>query len=148
MNITCKSCKENKPEEQFQIAKGNKTGRTGKCKKCLSDYDKTPKRVADRLARYAANPDRQWRNTLKHKFGLTVEQYNTMLLEQNGKCAVCPTKPTPEQRLDVDHDHACCPGKKGCSKCIRGLICRRCNVTLGLVKDDTKLLLSLVSYLN
>jgi hypothetical protein len=42
-------------------------------------------------------------------------------------------------RICVDHDHACCPKQvkataKTCGKCIRGLLCFRCNTSLGYVE--------------
>jgi len=42
------------------------------------------------------------------------------------ECEMCGTT---EGRLVVDHDHACCPGKYGCEKCIRGTLCDPCNRT-------------------
>lgn len=58
---------------------------------------------------------------LKHRHGLTVEQYDAMLKAQNGVCAVCLEPPTTghNKRLHVDHDHA--TGK------VRGLLCMHCN---------------------
>jgi hypothetical protein len=38
--------------------------------------------------------------------------------------------------LHVDHDHACCPGPKSCGKCVRFLLCDKCNVGLGSFSDD------------
>lgn len=59
------------------------------------------------------------RHLLK-KFGITVEQYETLLHRQGHCCAVCK-RPASEfkHRLAVDHDH-----KTGY---IRGIICTYCN---------------------
>ncbi|MFD0298820.1 endonuclease domain-containing protein [Streptomyces sp. NPDC127123] len=50
------------------------------------------------------------------------------------QCGVCGVKEKcPSQgRLAIDHDHKCCPEPgKGCQACVRGLLCRRCNVLIG-----------------
>lgn len=61
---------------------------------------------------------------LKRKFDITLEEYNTMLTEQDGVCAICKAPPdTRWKRLAVDHDHL--TGK------IRGLLCMTCNTMLG-----------------
>lgn len=36
--------------------------------------------------------------------------------------------------LVVDHDHECCPGTHGCNKCVRGYLCRYCNMAEGLLR--------------
>lgn len=50
------------------------------------------------------------------------------------KCALCerPTFTSKGSRMShIDHDHACCPGDRGCASCVRGLLCISCNVRLG-----------------
>jgi len=47
----------------------------------------------------------------------------------------------PEASLHVDHDHNCCNGVKSCGKCVRGIICNRCNKAVdkyetGLMRAD------------
>lgn len=76
--------------------------------------------------------------TLKKKYGITLEEYNLMLVKQNNKCAVCGDFPI-KQRLHVDHKHT--TGK------IRGLLCQSCNVSIGKMKEDPLLLRKLASYI-
>jgi hypothetical protein len=71
-----------------------------------------------------------------------------MLALQGGGCAVCGC--TPEEngkRLAVDHDHACCAGRESCGKCIRGLLCVKCNSLLGYADDDPARLSAAMTYL-
>jgi hypothetical protein len=62
------------------------------------------------------------------KFGLTLEQYDAMLAEQDGTCAICHRPETRKrfgwvQPLSVDHDPA--TGR------VRGLLCDYCNRSIG-----------------
>lgn len=61
---------------------------------------------------------------LKWKFGITQERYDEILIEQHGKCALCDQTCVTGAALAVDHDH-----KTGA---IRGLLCLKCNVGLGI----------------
>lgn len=69
------------------------------------------------------------------RYGLSPEAYAQLWKSQGGLCAICLTVP-PEH---VDHDHA--TGE------IRGLLCQRCNMALGLFKDDTEILERAIFYL-
>lgn len=74
------------------------------------------------------------RSYLKCLYGLGIKDYERMLKEQGAACAICQESPTSKRRLVVDHDHACCPGVRTCGKCVRGLLCDRCNRALGFLE--------------
>lgn len=81
---------------------------------------------------------------LKHKYGLTVSEFEEMEDAQGGRCAICGKTPS---RLHIDHDHKCCPGEKSCGECIRGLLCGVCNRSLGGFQDDPAIIQSALDYL-
>jgi hypothetical protein len=98
-----------------------------------------------RRANYRYNP-RQKDAWLKHKYGLSVAMRDQMLAEQDG-CAVCHTWESGGQGWCIDHDHACCPGKRSCGRCVRGVVCFSCNVGLGAFKDDIEVMARAIDYL-
>lgn len=60
-----------------------------------------------------------------------------------------PTHGKYQSLLVVDHDHRCCPGDtKSCGKCIRGLICRPCNLAIGMLGNDSARSRALADYLD
>ena len=70
-------------------------------------------------------------------YGLTADEHAAMEYDQGGKCAICRQEDT--KRLAIDHDHA--TGK------VRGLLCRKCNLSLGLMGDDAVRLARAALYL-
>jgi hypothetical protein len=77
------------------------------------------------------------RSFLKNKYGISLEEYDAMLARQGGRCATCKRRPVG--RLCVDHCHV--TGK------VRGLLCRKCNIGIGHLDDDTEVLQSAADYL-
>jgi len=67
---------------------------------------------------------------IKNRYKLTKEQYDEMAKEG---CYICSST----EFLQVDHDHACCPGTKSCGKCVRGIVCSSCNRHLGKFDKGT-----------
>lgn len=76
-------------------------------------------------------------SALKANYGITVEQYDAMFESQKGRCAVCDEK--YGKTLHVDHCHR--------TSKIRGLLCHKCNMAIGLLQDSAKLLNRAISYL-
>lgn len=97
---------------------------------------------ANRKRNYEANKDRDkaystMLNRLR-RTGVTVEQYQTKLLEQHGVCAICSG--TDTKALAADHCHI--TGR------FRGLLCSKCNRGLGYFNDDVDMLYVAIDYLN
>jgi len=90
-------------------------------------------------ARPLSTPEARARWRLTHKlrrYGLTQEQFDQLLEEQDYACAMCLASFEDGQAVFIDHDHACCPDeKRSCGKCVRGLLCLRCNTGLGYIES-------------
>jgi len=80
------------------------------------------------------------KNLLKYRYGISEDEYNEKQRTQNGRCAIC-NRPQSEftERFSVDHSHS--TGQ------IRGLLCHRCNLGIGLFMDDDTLILKAYNYL-
>lgn len=72
------------------------------------------------------------------KYGITLEQYEAMLAEQGGVCAIC-LKDDTLKRLAVDHCHSL--------GTVRGLLCQSCNLSIGRMGDDPDQLRRAAAYL-
>lgn len=81
-------------------------------------------------------------------YTLPIDEYHQLKEFQGGKCAICQRATGATRRLAVDHDHTCCPGKTSCGTCVRGLLCGPCNSLLAHIRDDPRMLLRAMSYIN
>lgn len=152
----CGSVLEASADNFYQLRKNGQFVRFhGKCKKCHNeDVKRWQKAHPEHYESYqkgwvkahkAANPEiwkaRQHQQDVR-KMGKTVEWYAQKLEEQGGVCAICRRPETEKhhrskqvQRLCVDHDHRCCPGsEKSCGRCVRGLLCTKCNRVISLIE--------------
>lgn len=150
----CSKCKQILPLTAFHRNKTQPDGRGYHCKKCKVKYTKkyreTPNGKAARQREYKKYKESANYKTvrlgaeLKHRFGITLEQYDQMLATQEGKCAICGRLETHTcngviTRLAVDHDHV--TGK------VRQLLCHNCNAAIGYAEDSPQLLAKMIAYL-
>lgn len=71
-------------------------------------------------------------------YGITLQEYETLLEAQGGVCAICGKECVTFENLAVDHDHA--------TGAVRGLLCNNCNHGIGKFKDDPALLKAAADY--
>lgn len=74
--------------------------------------------------------DKRKNKHLKHYYDLTIEQFNSMLEAQNGKCKVCGDVLDGGKGTHVDHDHK--------TSKIRGILCHPCNTKLGWYEKNAE----------
>lgn len=100
----------------------------------------------------AEKPDKALDTKLWSYYRIRLVDYQRMLNEQGHACAACGVHVSELNgnhawgTLTVDHDHSCCESRPVCGKCVRGLICSRCNLALGHTRDDIDHLEKLISY--
>jgi hypothetical protein len=151
----CSGCGVAKPLTEFHRNGRARDGRQWRCKECSS---------VQHTAHYAATKEarseyaREWykRNRPRaaavrrayrlRQYGLTPESFDAMLKGQGG-CAICGAVEPGSANWHIDHDHSCCPGRLGCPRCIRGLLCHGCNVMLGMAADSVETLRAGIGYL-
>lgn len=130
-----------------------------RCVPCKTKYDSRIKAKYQR-ANYKELQEKaraKYRSSQKHRdtqrnahyvsnYGITLKEYESMLIAQESSCAICKTK-VPDgkggvharARFNVDHDHD--------SGRVRGLLCWSCNTLLGLARDDASTLAQAIEYL-
>ena len=129
----CRGCNEEKEFSLFPTDKRIKSGIRSRCKACYAELNR-------KIHQKRGTTEQDRNRYLKRKYGIGLEQYEQMLIEQDCKCAICgKTEHENGKRLAVDHCH-----KTGN---IRKLLCHHCNCALGMVDDDTNKLVSMLSYL-
>ena len=67
------------------------------------------------------------RNNLKRKYGISLELYDQLVIDQNNKCAICSADFIGKMKPCVDHNHI--------TGAVRGLLCRPCNLALSVVEN-------------
>lgn len=98
-------------------------------------------RVIKHREYYKKHPEKLKLRWLKSGYKMTLEDYDRILASQDGACAICNGHDGDKKRgrLCVDHDHS--------TGSVRGLLCGRCNMMLGLAKDSVENLLAAIMYL-
>lgn len=155
----CGSCEFMKPLSEFGKSSSSKDGLRCYCKECRKAYNRAHrverseynKKYRQEHKSELAEHYKKYRQTehgklmcrkgdLKKSFGITLEQYDEMVENQNGLCAICGNININGHRLCVDHNHK--TGK------IRALLCNHCNHLLGCAKENVTVLQSAINYLH
>ena len=132
---TCARCHEEKDASEF----GGVTNPY--CRPCHTEYERER-----RQANGQQNPEYTRAINLR-RYGLTPVQFDEMLASQDNRCAICRTDEPGGQGWHVDHDHRCCNTRKtSCGRCIRGILCSRCNIAIGNLRDDEVIIQAALDY--
>jgi len=86
---------------------------------------------------------------LRWRYGIGSQRLLEMIDAQNGRCAVCQRVMDGDVKVrapHIDHDRKCCPGNRSCGDCVRGLLCARCNVGVGMLGDDPEVIDGAAAY--
>jgi Recombination endonuclease VII len=155
----CSKCGEIKPRSEFYAAPGCIDGLRGDCKACHAArardwYAKNRTTAIANVRRWQqenAEHVRQYRRRhnatrkreiraghLRRTFGMTLEDYDEMLLAQGGGCAICGLEPAEGVSFHVDH----------LEDLVRGVLCVRCNNALGQLQESAELAARALDYLD
>lgn len=96
--------------------------------------------VEDQRKWYKANAENvRWRH-IENKYGVSYEQFQTILEQQGYACALCltPFEGLKRREMHIDHCHS--------TQTVRGILCMKCNVGLGMLGDNEEGLLRALSY--
>ena len=113
----CKECKETRLASEFNLSPKSSDGLQWHCKSCHRGH------------------------MYQRKYGISLAEYNLMFEWQDGNCLICGVyyEDAREGLLIVDHDHT--------NSRVRGLLCKDCNVMLGMASDIPEILLLGAEYL-
>ena len=151
----CSKCGENKLPHEMKKDNKRPDGFSSHCKTCHNENtnkwrEKNPEKVKTAQQKYRdthkyeinryyeRNKDASKNFSYQRLYGITIQDYNSLLNKQGGGCEVCG-KPPKTRRLYVDHNHS--------NKKVRGLLCHNCNAALGHVKDEVSILKKLIEYI-
>lgn len=123
----CPDCEAVKPLAEFPRNRSGFGGHGGYCEPC---HNRRGREAKQRL--YGGN--RQYH--LIRRYGIGQEEFDELLAEQGGVCAICGAE-SPEH---VDHDHE--------TGYIRGILCFNCNGGLGQFRDNETYLRHAIGYLS
>lgn len=130
----CKTCGIVKPLSEYYPHPTTRDRRYPNCKPCHKEggwehYRKNKQKYVDsNRRRYHENPDKEKARARQKNYGLSQEQYEQMLKDQDRCCVICAVS-FEERTPCVDHDHE--------TEEVRGLLCSPCNRLLGVFEGPT-----------
>ena len=120
---TCSKCRQSLSDDNFhkRTYKSGKVGLQTKCKKCST-----------KVRKQYYKPH----SAIRQKLKLSHEEVEQLIAPGECQNPACRSK---DRRLCIDHNHD--------TEKPRGLLCHNCNTALGLLGDNTQVILGLSQYL-
>lgn len=97
------------------------------------------KAFKDRLKASGKYAEYRRREHLKKKYKITLAFFDEMIANHNNQCAICNGS-FQNLKLNIDHNHI--------TGVVRGLLCNLCNTMIGMGREDQRILLGAINYLN
>jgi len=127
---TCVTCGGEKPLDDFYP-------RRRSCKSCVGEHQRRFRN---------ARPDYNRAHNLQKRYGISVDEYKTLLANHNFACAICKVEISDTVGYKggrsgvVDHNHE--------TGDVRGILCSKCNLVLGHARESTDILYQAIVYLS
>jgi nitrate/TMAO reductase-like tetraheme cytochrome c subunit len=91
---------------------------------------------------YLKNQERQRKYTVKKLYGISQEEIDQLMKNQDSLCAICEKLIAFDGKntgANVDHCHT--------TNKVRGILCSSCNLGIGRFNDDITMLFKAINYL-
>lgn len=161
-NLRCKKCRSETNKKTYYTHREKRVATSVRWKQqnrgdynqwCKNDRKKNPEKYRkyeeNYIKKHGIEKLRKYEIARIH--GLTIDQYDELLKNQDNLCSICNKKETRKGRdgktltpLCIDHCHSCEDNGK---YIIRGLLCHDCNTGIGKFKDSIELLEKAIHYL-
>lgn len=138
----CRACWNVTKPEDFTIRAGKKTKRCISCAKSSATKFRQRQQKLGKPPRHVPTEEERqeskWRqeNKVARRFGITYIYYKELSVKLNNCCPICMRQ---VKRLVLDHCHK--------TDKFRGLICCTCNSGIGMLKEDPKIFIEALKYL-
>lgn len=129
--IYCASCDQTLPRSAFSFrTKGRQIGQPYlPCKDCKNRKHREYLKANPHVKKKHRRPAHTQNHYLK-KYGLTLATFEALLESQDWTCAICPAVFRGEHAVTPAIDHCHQTGQ------VRGILCKECNLALGLLKES------------
>lgn len=123
----CHRCQQVLSIDEFAKNRAKKDGLQERCNSCRKTHYKQNGKPGHK------------HNWLMKKYNVSLDWYNETVIKQKNLCLICNQEQSGGKGLAVDHCHK--TGK------VRGLLCDKCNTSIGLMRESVDILKSAIKYL-
>lgn len=150
----CRMCKSWKPQGQFLASRSSQDGLASRCQRCMDLIHEDQVQSQNDQLLYQSEQDRKKEVQRARALAARIKRspyrtlslvYEKLFVSQGGVCAICKQPETRHLRGTIHRLHIDQHPRTGI---VRGLICYRCNLMLGHVKNDSDILMGAILYLH